>query len=90
MFYRLDGCSSLLHGAASHHPGTMMAAKNRITVNLEDAEYEALQRIAERSERSLAWIGRRAICDFIEQRAHEDEPLFAGQLGISSHAQSIR
>ena len=55
-----------------------MTAKNRITVNLDDAEYEALQRIAAVTDRSLAWLGRRAICDFIEQRERADAPLLAG------------
>lgn len=39
-----------------------MSAKHRITVNLEDAEYEALQRIADASDRSLAWLGRNPRC----------------------------
>lgn len=55
-----------------------MSSKHRITVNLEDAEYEALQRIAEGTDRSLAWLGRKAICDFIEQREREEVPLLAG------------
>ena len=57
---------------------SVMAAKHRITVNLDDAEYEALQRIAAGTDRSLAWLGRRAICDFIEQREHADAPLLVG------------
>ena len=57
--------------------GPVMTNKHRITVNLDDEEYEALQRIAERSERSLAWLGRRAICDFIERRERADAPLLA-------------
>lgn len=48
--------------------GSAMTAKHRITVNLDDTEYKALQRIAFNTDRSLAWLGRRAICDFIEQR----------------------
>jgi predicted transcriptional regulator len=67
-----------------------MAAKHRITINLEDAEYKALQRIAEGSERSLAWIGRRAICDFIEQREREDAPLFAAGRASYSELRSAR
>ncbi|MFC4678677.1 hypothetical protein [Desulfovibrio legallii] len=42
-----------------------MATKFRITINLDIDEYEALQRISENTERSLAWLGRRAICDYI-------------------------
>lgn len=54
-----------------------MSVKHRITVNLKDAEYEALQRIAAGTDRSLAWLGRRAICDFIEQRERADAPLLS-------------
>lgn len=42
--------------------------KYRITVNLEDEEYRALQNLAERTDRSLAWLGRRAICDLITRK----------------------
>lgn len=55
-----------------------MSAKHRITVNLEDVEYEALQRIAKGTDRSLAWLGRKAICDFIDQRQRTEEPRLAG------------
>lgn len=55
-----------------------MSAKHRITVNLEDAEYEALQRIADASDRSLAWLGRKAICDLIESKERAEAPLLAG------------
>jgi len=55
-----------------------MTAKHRITINLDDPEYEALQRIAEGTDRSLAWLGRRAICDFIERRERSEAPLLAG------------
>lgn len=55
-----------------------MAAKHRITVNLEDDEYEALVAIAERSDRSMAWVGRRAILDFITAQERAEVPLLAG------------
>lgn len=55
-----------------------MSAKHRITVNLEGAEYEALQRIADASDRSLAWLGRKAICDLIERKERAETPLLAG------------
>jgi predicted transcriptional regulator len=64
----------------------VMAAKHRITVNLDDAEYEALQRIAAGTDRSLAWLGRRAICDFIEQRERADAPLLAGLMAEETSA----
>lgn len=68
-----------MHNAAKKGKGGfLMAAKHRITVNLDGAEYEALQRIATGTDRSLAWLGRRAICDFIEQRERVDAPLLGG------------
>lgn len=55
-----------------------MSAKHRITVNLEESEYAALQRIAEGTDRSLAWLGRKAICDFIKHCERTETPLLAG------------
>ena len=49
--------------------GWEISAKNRITVNLEDAEYQALQRVAARSDRSLAWLGRRAIRELLQRES---------------------
>jgi predicted transcriptional regulator len=47
-------------------------------VNLDNAEYEALQRITTDAERSLAWLGRRAIRDFTKQRERADVFLLPG------------
>jgi len=63
-----------------------MSVKHRITINLENAEYEALQQIAHGTERSLAWLGRKAICDFIEQHQWADVPLLAGLTNANSRA----
>lgn len=76
-FLRLALRSTVMQGASSEWAREKMTAKNRITVNLDDAEYEALQRMAEHSERSLAWLGRRAISEFIEQRERDEAPLLA-------------
>ena len=57
--------------------GRKISAKNRITVNLEDDEYQALQQIATRADRSLAWLGRRAIRDLLQRETiqfHLDFP----------------
>lgn len=57
--------------------GRKISAKNRITVNLEDDEYQALQQIAARVDRSLAWLGRRAIRDLLQRETiqfHLDFP----------------
>lgn len=55
-----------------------MTGKHRITVNLEDDEYQALQRLATGSDRSLAWLGRRAICDLIRQAENANDRPFIG------------
>lgn len=63
-----------------------MAVKHRITVNLEDDEYETLVAIAGRSDRSMAWVGRRAILDFIAAQEHAEVPLLAGVRDVASLA----
>ena len=50
-----------------------MAAKNRVTVNLEDWEYRELSALSDRHRVSLAWLGRQAIIEMLERR--EDEGL---------------
>lgn len=45
-----------------------MATKNRVTINLDINEYQALQKIAKQNDRSLSWLGRKAVCDFIQKR----------------------
>ena len=52
-----------------------MAAKNRITVNLDDAEYQALASLSQRFDVSLAWLGRRALADLIEKYSKADMQL---------------
>jgi len=54
-----------------------MTAKNRITINLNDKEYQALQKIAEQNDRSLSWLGRKAVCDFIQKREQSLESSLA-------------
>ncbi len=44
-----------------------MSTKNRITVNLEDDEYQALVKMAGEADRSLAWMGRLAICQLLQR-----------------------
>jgi len=43
-----------------------MTSKNRITVNLSDAEYSALDQFAGRLKVSKAWLGRHAIAKLLE------------------------
>ena len=58
----------LLHNAAHSIGGVnKIKVKNRITVNLEDSEFQTLQRLATDVDRSLAWLGRQAIRDFLQR-----------------------
>ena len=50
-----------------------MAAKHRVTVNLEDREYRALSALSDKHRVSLAWLGRQAIIEFLEH--HEKDEL---------------
>jgi predicted transcriptional regulator len=47
-----------------------VSAKRRITVNLTDAEYATLSKLAERFQVSLAWLGRRALAELVEKYQH--------------------
>ncbi len=43
----------------------------RITVSLQEIEYEALLSLAERSDVSLSWLTRQAIADFLEKHKNK-------------------
>lgn len=43
-----------------------MTAKTRITVSLEDKEYQELLKLSKELDRSLSWIVRQAIVLFVE------------------------
>ncbi len=45
-----------------------MSSKHRITINLNEEEFFFFQNIATKMDRSLSWLGRKAICDFIDQK----------------------
>ena len=49
-----------------------MAANYRVTVNLEEAEYRELTAISQKHRVSLAWLGRKAMVEFLE-RFEQDE-----------------
>ena len=57
-----------------HVGDNKITVKHRITVNLENSEFQALQRFASDVDRSLAWLGRKAIRDLL-QREHVTEQL---------------
>lgn len=52
-----------------------MTAKNRVTVNLPDAEYDELSALSEKNRVSLAWLGRQAIIEFLGKYANEERQL---------------
>lgn len=43
-----------------------MTAKTRITVSLDDKEYQELVKLAKELDRSLSWIVRQATVSFVE------------------------
>lgn len=51
----------------------MPTTKQRISINLPDSEYGELAALAEKHDISMAWIGRKAILDFLER--YRDNPL---------------
>lgn len=68
-------CSIVLQPAALFvrtDRGTQVAAKHRVTVNLEDPEYTELSALSDKHRVSLAWLGRQAIIEFLE-RYEKDE-----------------
>ncbi len=68
----------------------MPTNKKRISINLTGAEYSELSALAERHKLSMAWIGHKAIADFLEKTRGEalqlplafskrsEHPLWAG------------
>ena len=58
-------CSTLQQGA--------VATKQRLTVNIEPAEYEELQRLAKQHDVSMAWLARQAIVWFLESGSRQLE-----------------
>lgn len=53
----------------------MPTNKRRIAVNLADEEYSGLAALAERHDVSMAWLGRQAILEFMENHRSEQLPL---------------
>ena len=49
-----------------------MAAKHRVTVNLEDREYTELSALSDKHRISLAWLGRQASIEFLERYENEE------------------
>lgn len=45
----------------------MPTTKQRISLNLPESEYAELSALAEKHNISMAWIGRKAILDFLKR-----------------------
>lgn len=45
----------------------------RISVSLDDQDYQVLREIADRNDVSAAWIVRRAVSDFLDRNAAEQQ-----------------
>lgn len=51
-----------------------VTSKERVTVNLDTAEYRELQGLAKEHNVSMAWLGRRAIMLLLEQSKQRELP----------------
>ncbi len=51
---------------------SVVAATHRMTVNLEGGEYRQLSALADKYSVSLAWLGRRAIIEFLQRNEGEE------------------
>ena len=58
----------------------VVASKNRVTVNLGEPEYMDLLALSEKHNVSLAWLGRRAVAEFLD-RSKEGQLQMPLQLG---------
>jgi hypothetical protein len=45
----------------------MPTTKQRLSINLSDSEYAELSALAERNNLSMAWIGHKAVREFLAQ-----------------------
>jgi predicted transcriptional regulator len=52
-----------------------MAVRRRISINLSDDEYKALNSLANQHRVSMAWLGRHAVVEFIERYRNEEMQL---------------
>ena len=53
----------------------MPTTKQRISINLPDDEYAALAALAKKNNLSMAWIGQKAIQDFLDRYRDKQLPL---------------
>ena len=65
-------CCILQQPAALNETESVVAATHRMTVNLEGGEYRQLSALADKYSVSLAWLGRRAIIEFLQRNEGEE------------------
>ena len=53
----------------------MPTTKQRISINLQDDEYAQLAALADKNNLSMAWVGRKAILDFLDRYRNKQLPL---------------
>jgi hypothetical protein len=53
----------------------MPTTKQRISINLPDAEYEELAAMAKKNSLSMAWIGHKAVLEFLDRYRDKQLPL---------------
>ena len=51
----------------------MPTTKPRLSINLSNSEHAELSALADKHNLSMAWIGRKAVTEFLER--HRDNPL---------------
>ena len=59
-----------------------MATKNRVTINLDDDDFEALTKLSKSADRPLAYLGRMAVRRLVNEELSQlaevrQEPYFA-------------
>ena len=52
-----------------------MASKKRLSVNLSESEYQELAVLAQQNNVSMAWLGRKAIIQLLEQNKTQEHQL---------------
>lgn len=62
--------------------GQVIPSKNRITVNLSEGEFLALDELAARSKVSRAWLGRHAINSLLELAQNDEHQLPLPLVGL--------
>jgi len=53
----------------------MPTIRQRLSINLPDDEYAALSALAEKNNLSMAWLGRKAVLEFLDRYRDKQLPL---------------